>query len=376
MPATIPVHTSRGQYEVRIESGLLARTGAELRAHVAPPPARVAVVTDSNVAPLHLPRVMQSLAEAGFDAASHIFPAGEASKTLATAAAILDFLARERFTRTDLVLALGGGVVGDVAGFAAAIYLRGVRVVQVPTTFLAAIDSSVGGKTAVNIPAGKNLVGVFAQPAAVLCDPELLRSLPPDDFTDGCAEVVKYAFIGNRELLAFLREHDIRDDVAFAVEQSIRRKRDAVAADERDTGERQLLNLGHTIGHAVEMASGFRIRHGHAVAVGMVAAAEGAAALGFASENAAPLLRALLRRAGLPVSTPFPPDELLPYLAHDKKRSGRSLVLVLPMRPGESQLVPLDPPQVRDLVTRGLALARAADTAERRGAPLPSPTTP
>ena len=348
----IPIPCSR-PYDVLVADGLLDRLG-ELSRDAVPAARRALVVSDSNVAPLHLPRALASLRAAGLDAADFVFPAGEASKNAETLLAILDALARKGLTRTDLVVALGGGVVGDVTGLAAALFLRGIAVVQVPTSLLAAVDSSVGGKTAVNIDAGKNLVGAFHQPSLVVCDPALLATLPAEDFADGCAEVIKYAFIGAEELHAFLEEHDVRDDPALAIALSVRRKRDAVAADEHDTGERQLLNLGHTIGHAIEMASGFAVRHGHAVAIGMVAAAEGAAACGYATENAAPAMRALLRRAGLPVRTDFPAEVLLPYIGRDKKRAGDRLTFVLPVRPGTSELRPLDAREVRELVTRGL----------------------
>ena len=348
----IPIPCSK-PYDVVVGDGLLDRLG-ELALAAVPASRRALVVTDSNVAPLHLPRALASLCAAGLVAADFTFPAGEASKNERTLFAILGACAAAGLTRTDLVVALGGGVVGDAAGLAGALWLRGIAVAQVPTTLLAAVDSSVGGKTAVNIDAGKNLVGAFHQPSLVVCDPALLATLPAEDFTDGCAEVIKYAFIGAEELRAFLEAHDIRDDPARAIDLSIRRKRDAVAADERDTGERQLLNLGHTIGHAIEMASGFAVRHGHAVAIGMVAAAEGAAACGFAAENAAPAMRRLLRRAGLPVSTRFTADELLPYIGRDKKRAGDRLTFVLPVRPGVSELRPLDAGEVRELVTRGL----------------------
>ena len=350
MPATIPVHTSRGQYEVRIESGLLARTGAELRAHVAPPPARVAVVTDSNVAPLHLPRVMQSLAEAGFDAAFHIFPAGEASKTLATAAAILDFLARERFTRTDLVLALGGGVVGDVAGFAAAIYLRGVRVVQVPTTFLAAIDSSVGGKTAVDLPAGKNLCGAFWQPARVLCDPEALATLPPEILHDGCAEAIKYGVIADRPLFDLLADGNLAPRLEEVVARCVGIKAEIVARDEFDRGDRALLNFGHTIGHAIEKCSNFAISHGAAVGIGMVRIAEIAARQGWSKEDCAPAIAAALRRYSLPVSTSFTPADLLPAMLSDKKRAGGEITLVVPEAIGRCVRHPVPVAELKELL--------------------------
>lgn len=340
-------------YDVLVADGLLDALGARL-CDALPRVRRVLVVSDSTVAALHLPRALASLRAAGLNATPFAFPAGEASKNEHTLFAILGECARAGLVRTDAIVALGGGVVGDVAGLAAALWLRGIACVQVPTTLLAAVDSSVGGKTAIDIPAGKNLVGAFHQPALVLCDPALLATLPPDVFADGCAEVIKYAFIGAAELRTFLETHDVRDDLARVIALSVARKRDAVAADEHDTGERQLLNLGHTIGHAIEMASGLAVSHGRAVAMGMVAAAEGAAACGYAQENAAPAMRAMLQRAGLPVHTDFAPEALLPYIAHDKKRAGDRLTFVLPVRPGESELRALDKDEARRLVEAGV----------------------
>ena len=349
---TLRIPCSR-PYDLFVGDGLLDRAG-ELVRDAVPRARRALVVTDSNVAALHLPRALASLRAAGLDAAEFVFPAGEASKNERTLFGILGACAAAGLTRTDVVVALGGGVVGDIAGLAAALWLRGVAVAQIPTTLLAAVDSSVGGKTAIDIDAGKNLVGAFHQPSLVVCDPSLLATLPPDVFADGCAEVIKYAFIGAAELRAFLETHDVRDDLARVIALSVARKRDAVAADEHDTGERQLLNLGHTIGHAIEMASGLAVSHGRAVAIGMVAAAEGAAACGYAAENAAPTMRTMLRRAGLPVSTDFAPETLLPFIAHDKKRAGDKLTFVLPVRVGESELRALDEAEVRELVTAGV----------------------
>ena len=350
--ATLRIPCSK-PYDVLVADGLLDRVGVLVREDL-PRARRALVVTDSTVGPLYAERTLASLRAAGLDAAVFAFPAGEPSKTERTLFDILGTCATANLTRTDLIVALGGGVVGDVAGLAAALWLRGIACVQIPTTLLAAVDSSVGGKTAIDIDAGKNLVGAFHQPSLVVCDPTLLATLPADVFADGCAEVIKYAFIGAAELRAFLETHDVRDDLARVIALCVARKRDAVAADEHDTGERQLLNLGHTIGHAIEMASGFAVSHGRAVAIGMVAAAEGAAACGYAEESAAPAMRAMLRRANLPVRTDFAPETLLPYIAHDKKRAGDRLTFVLPVRGGESELRALDQTEARKFVTRGV----------------------
>ena len=351
----IVVRTSK-TYAVSIADGLLDRVGAALASLGGV--GKALVVTDGHVAPLYADRAESSVREAGIEAAVHVFPAGEASKTPGTLLAIVDRLASLGLTATDAVVALGGGVVGDVAGLAAALYLRGVRLVQVPTTLLAMVDSSVGGKTAVNLPSGKNLMGAFYQPDAVLCDPSLTATLPVEVFADGCAEVVKYAFIDTPELLALLRSGPVRDRLESVVAQCVGKKRDLVVADEHDRGERHFLNLGHTIGHAIEKASGFAIGHGHAVAAGMVIAAEGAWACGWASENAAPAMRELLLPCGLPVSTPYSADELLPYLVRDKKRTGGTILLVVPERPGHCVLRDVPVSELRGFVEKGLAACK------------------
>lgn len=252
-------------YEVKIEAGLLDRLGTEL-ARLAS--GAVLVVTDSTVGPLYLARARESLRQAGFTVHTMSVPAGEASKSLENYGRILQVLAARQLTRTDTVVALGGGVVGDLAGFAAATYLRGIRLVQAPTTLLAMVDSSVGGKTAVDLPAGKNLVGAFYQPSLVLCDTALLDTLPEETFRDGCAEVIKTAVLFDPALFRHLSTHGPAFDRAWVIQRCVECKRDVVCADEFDRGRRQLLNLGHTIGHAIEACSGFTISHGKAVAIG------------------------------------------------------------------------------------------------------------
>ncbi len=347
---------SSKSYVVSIADGLLDRIGETLASLGGVK--KALVVTDGNVAPLYAARAVASIRQAGIEPETHVFPAGEASKTPATLLAIIDHLAASGLTTTDAVVALGGGVVGDVAGLAASLYLRGVRLVQVPTTLLAMVDSSVGGKTAVNLPAGKNLLGAFFQPDAVLCDPTLLATLPVEVFADGCAEVVKYAFIDTPSLLATLRAGRIQDQLETVIAQCVGKKRDLVVADEHDRGERHFLNLGHTIGHGIEKASSFAIGHGHAVAAGMVIAAEGAWACGWATENAAPAMRGLLAPYGLPVSTPYSADELLPYLSHDKKRTGGTISLVVPERPGHCVLRDVPVAELRGFVEKGLAACK------------------
>lgn len=221
------------------------------------------------MAGLYAARLEASLTRAGFRVVTFTYPGGEHCKTLATYTALLDFLAAHRLSRSDLIVALGGGVTGDLAGFAAATYQRGIPFVQVPTTLLAAVDSSVGGKTAVNLDSGKNQVGCFYQPSLVLCDPDTLRTLPPEEYRNGCAEVIKYAVLRSAPFFDELRAQPVSAQVGHVIATCVGMKRDLVVADEFDRGSRQLLNLGHTFGHAVEACSGYTVPHGCGVAIGM-----------------------------------------------------------------------------------------------------------
>ena len=342
--ATIEVKTKSGTYQVRIGRGLLAHLSDELEAALAGQrrPSTIAVVTESNVAPLHLTATVEALAPFGAKVVQYTFPAGETSKHLGTVAEILNFLAENHVTRSDLVVALGGGVTGDIAGFAAAIYLRGIRVVQIPTTLLAAIDSSVGGKTGVDLPAGKNLCGAFWQPSLVLCDPELLRTLPQEILHDGVAEAIKYGVIGDRELFDLLANKNLDEHLETVIERCVASKADIVARDEFDRGDRALLNFGHTFAHAIEKCSGFAVSHGRAVGIGMVMMSRLAFQQGWTHEDCAPAIAKVLHRYDLPIDTDFTSAQLLPYLLGDKKRSGKELTLVIPESIGRCVLHPID----------------------------------
>ena len=252
---SVTVKTS-ATYEVLIGSGLLQKAGEAVKKVISP--CKAAIVTDSTVVHLYEETVRQSLTEAGFSVCTFVFPAGEASKNIHTLSHLLEFLAKEEMTRTDLIVALGGGVTGDLAGFGAAVYLRGIPFVQIPTTFLAAIDSSVGGKTAVDLEAGKNLAGAFYQPKRVLCDTDVLQTLPEVVFADGIAEALKYGVLGDAALFEKIAGGDFRQDLEEIIETCVSMKRDVVEEDEFDTGKRQLLNLGHTFGHAIEQKSHFK----------------------------------------------------------------------------------------------------------------------
>jgi 3-dehydroquinate synthase len=333
---TIRVESGK-PYDVLVARGLLDRAG-KFASAVFPRGATAAVVTDETVDPLYAARVRASLEAAGFRTVATAFPAGERSKTLATYGEVLSFLAAAQVTRNDFAVALGGGVPGDLAGFAAATYLRGIPFLQVPTTLLAAVDSSVGGKTAVDLPEGKNLVGAFHQPRLVLCDPDTLATLPRKTFADGVAEAVKYGVLQDRALFKRLAGGDFGNNLDGIIARCVAIKADFVARDEFDRGARKFLNLGHTFGHAVEAASDFAVSHGSAVAIGMVAAARAAEKMGIAREPVAGPLAAALEANGLPVRSPFAAGTLVEYALRDKKREGGKLTFVLPEAVGRCRL--------------------------------------
>lgn len=323
----VPVSAGNG-YQVLIESGLLAGSGGYIRALTSSK--RIAIVTDDMVAPLYLNRLKTSLAQAGFeDICTQVLPHGEHSKTLASVEALYGFLNESHITRTDLVLALGGGVVGDITGFAAATYLRGIRYVQIPTTLLAQVDSSVGGKTGVNLPFGKNLAGAFWQPSLVLCDPALLESLRKETFADGMAEVIKYGSIRDGALFDLVCSEEYQQHIGTIIHRCISIKRDVVEADVLDTGERMLLNFGHTLGHAIERESSYAVSHGSAVAIGMVLITHAAEKAGITPRGVAEKLAQACLLHGLPVTTTQDDNALVKHCMSDKKREDRDINIIL-----------------------------------------------
>ena len=324
-------------YDVYIERGLLDEAGEYLKKALGRT-CKAAILTDDNVDRLYGEQTRISLEKAGFAVCSHAIPHGEENKNLTVWAGMLDFLARNQLTRTDVIVALGGGVVGDMAGFAASSYLRGIPFMQIPTTLLAMVDSSVGGKTAVNLPAGKNLVGAFYQPCVVLCDPDALWTLTPEILADGVAETIKYGVLNDEPLFERLKDGHWHDQIVPVIETCVRAKAKLVEEDERDTGSRQLLNLGHTLGHAIEKCSDFAISHGHAVAIGMVYAARMAIQLGICGESTLSRLVDALEANHLPVSAPYTADELCKVALSDKKRAGSSITYVLPHAIGDCRL--------------------------------------
>ena len=347
----VTVSASR-TYEVQIEKGLLARAGACV-SKLLPPPRTVMVVSDDTVFALWGEKLTASLTEAGYTVKEFVIPHGERSKTPDTLFSLWNALAAEGLTRTDCLAALGGGVVGDIVGFAAATFLRGIPFVQFPTTLLAMVDSSVGGKTAVDLPAGKNLVGAFNQPVGVFCDTDTLSTLPAEIYADGCAEVIKYGYINDPTLLEMLKK-DFSADPDEVIARCVADKRDVVEADERDTGVRQLLNLGHTAGHAVEHCSNFKISHGSAVAIGMMLMTKAAIAHGICDPEVLPHMKDMLKAYRLPTDCPFGAKELAAVAMGDKKRAGKKITLVLPQKIGESILYPMEAKDLEAFFAKGL----------------------
>lgn len=341
MSRIVQVGLGERSYSILIENGLLDGIGEDLKArNIAK---RFAVISDSHVAGLYGQTLMLSLAAAGVNAELITFPRGEENKNLATIGMLASELAQRGFDRKDGLIALGGGVTGDITGFLASIYMRGIPFVQVPTTLLAQVDSSVGGKTGVDIPEGKNLVGIFYQPGIVYIDPAVLRSLPTEELKGGLAEVIKYGVIADADFFNFIENHrkeilSQQEDVLVAmIARCCELKAWVVEQDELEGGLRRILNFGHTIGHAVEAASGFKLIHGLAVAMGMEAAAALAVLGGHFSEEMAMKIRNLLQAYGMEIEIPAAIDrvQIKNYLKTDKKTVGGRVFFVLPTAIGK-----------------------------------------
>lgn len=319
-------------YDVCIERGLLSALGE--RARVVNGGKLALLVTDETVAALYAAPAAAALEAAGYRTEVFSFPAGEQSKTAQTWLTILNKMADLGMTRSDLTVALGGGTVSDLAGFAAATYLRGTDWLAVPTTLLAMTDASVGGKTGFDLEQGKNLAGAFCQPRLVLCDPDLLQTLPQGVLSDGFAEVIKYGMIGDEDLLTMLHE-PFAPQAETVIARCVKQKSDLVEQDEKDSGIRRLLNFGHTVGHAIEKRSGYRISHGKAVAIGMAAMTKLAEHTGDCADGVYWELYDLLSQYGLPSALPYSAEELWQAAFADKKRTGDTVSLVVPMRRGQ-----------------------------------------
>ncbi len=348
---TIDVTASRN-YQVLIGSGLLPTLGENVKSVCKA--GKAAVVSDTNVFPLHGAAAVRSLKNAGLEVVTFVIPAGEESKCGSVYLELLNFLAENQLTRSDCLVALGGGVVGDLTGFAAATYLRGVAYIQVPTTLLAAVDSSVGGKTAIDLPAGKNLCGAFCQPRLVLCDLNTLNTLPEEIFRDGCAEVIKYGILYDPTLFTHLTAHGLNFHREEVIARCVELKRDVVKEDEFDTGARMKLNLGHTIGHGVEANSHFTLSHGKSVAIGMAIVARAAAKTGLCPPETRDQIIAAIELFGLPTTTDYSAEALFTSALSDKKRSGGTVNLIIPAAIGDCPIVPTDVTNLKSFIEAGL----------------------
>lgn len=346
----ITVSASRS-YEVCIAPGLLSQAGILAKDCIAP--CRAMIVSDDNVFSLYGAKVRAALENAGFAVCTFVFPHGEAQKNLQTYGALLSALCDQHFTRSDVIFALGGGVTGDLSGFAAATYLRGIRYVQLPTSLLAMVDSSVGGKTAVDLDGGKNQAGCFYQPSLVLCDTDALSTLPEEEYQCGCAEIIKYAILGSEALFAQLERTPVKEQAEAVIAACVSMKRDIVQADEYDRGCRQKLNLGHTIGHAIEACSGFSQLHGQAVAAGMGIILRASVNMGYCdAENALRALN-LLKQYRLPVKTDFSTEKLYKAALSDKKMEGGILHLIVPEGIGRCRILDIPAPTLRQWIMAG-----------------------
>lgn len=355
---TVRVELGERSYGISIERGVLKEAGPMMKELGLKGSA--AIVTNPTVGGLYGETVVRSLEAAGFKTVVITVPDGEEYKSLEVAGSIFDSLIENRFERSSPIVALGGGVIGDLAGFVAATYLRGVPFVQVPTTLLSQVDSSVGGKTGVNHPRGKNLIGAFYQPRAVFIDPEVLKTLDEREVRSGLAEVMKYGVIWDREFFAFLEENADRlllpgDEIIKAIEVSCLIKAEVVGKDEREEGLRAILNFGHTFGHAIEALSGYgTFRHGEAVAIGMVMAAGLSERLGNC-RDCGPRITALLKKLGMPYATPpISPDSFINAMKLDKKVSSGRIRFILPTEMGKVVLKEVGEAEIREfLLTQG-----------------------
>ncbi|MDR1821290.1 MAG: 3-dehydroquinate synthase [Oscillospiraceae bacterium] len=346
----IKIQTNQRRYSVFAERGLLARLPV-----MAAPGEKALIVTDSNVAPLYCDNAARALTGAGFSVSRLVIESGEKSKNLTVFGEILETLAERNFSRTDKIFALGGGVVGDLAGFAASSYMRGIEFYQIPTTLLAMVDSSVGGKTGVNLAHGKNLAGTFWQPSGVFLDADTLKTLSALQIKNGIAEMLKTGVI--RDAALFERLAGSETPALADILRCIEIKAEIVAQDERESGVRKLLNFGHTVGHAIEKLSDYAVPHGFAVAAGMAVAVAAGERRGISDDCLAPLLAALSLH-GLPVGTDYGAAELAQAVLSDKKLSGGKIDLILPTRIGSAEVVPLDVSEIEAFIAVGLEALR------------------
>lgn len=362
-------------YKMLIAPGLLPEAGKYISQTLGG--SRAFVLTDSTVAALPsmpLATIYRSLNEAGYQVSTCQLPAGESSKNPTAYLDVVSMMADRGLQPTDILVALGGGMIGDLGGFAAATYMRGIKCVQIPTTFLAAVDSSVGGKTAIDLPQGKNLIGAFWEPSLVLCDPELLLSLPASVFMDGCAETIKYGILKDPEIISLLRQalektaerfaktgepdaeagpDDVTELLSQVIARAVTTKEFYVHGDVTDKGKRGFLNLGHLLGHAIEAWSCFSLSHGQSVAMGMVLEARGCARLGLTSPETAEEIRDLIHGFGFAIDPPCTVQEILPYLVHDKRIRNNSIGLIVPDSIGSCHMEPYPADELENFARLG-----------------------
>ncbi len=344
---SLKVNAGKG-YEILIEKGILSSCSKYIKKVTVAK--KVCIVSDSNVYPLYGDTVKSQLENEGFTVYSYVFPAGEESKTTATAISIVEFLAENGLTRNDLVVALGGGVTGDMAGFAASVYLRGIDFVQLPTSLLAQVDSSVGGKTAVDLPQGKNLCGAFHQPSLVLIDADTLVTLPERFFNDGMAEAIKMGCIKSRALFELIENQNGKERIEDIIYECVSLKAQVVERDEKEHGERALLNFGHTAGHAVEKLHAFKdITHGEAVGIGMVLISEAGEKNGLTEKGCAEKIKTVLKKYSLPLSDANSLSDIVSAMSADKKRTGTSIKFIFIKDIGEGYIKPVENEKIPSL---------------------------
>ena len=335
-------------YEIIIGDDLLKDAGLYIGKVLKP--CRICIISDSTVNTLYAKILEKSLCDSGFTVTKIIFPSGEHSKNINTYANIMEALGEDGITRSDAIVALGGGVVGDIAGFAASTYMRGIRYIQIPTTYLAAIDASFGGKTAINLLCGKNLAGTFWQPSLVICDYKTFNTLPESRLQEGVAEAVKSAVVSDASLLNHISENNYE----YVIERCISIKKSIVEADERDTGLRQLLNFGHTVGHGIEKLSAFSVSHGLAVAKGMVVESRGAYRTGLTSVDISEKLTEILTNLGLDLTVDYSAEELYAYALTDKKIMDDKITMVVPESLGKCRLYKITLNELKDFIKAGI----------------------
>ena len=319
-------------YNICVGSNIMPQSGALISEILEP--CKIAIITDTNVNSLYSQVFLTSLIENGFEVSKIIFPAGEHSKNLNTYGNVLEALADEGISRSDAIASLGGGVVGDISGFAAATYMRGIQFLQIPTSYISAIDASVGGKTGINLLSGKNLAGAFWQPSLVICDTKVFETLPPEQIMEGVAEAMKLGICFDSNLIPKI----MKRDYSYVIERAVSIKKYIVEADELDVGLRQMLNFGHTIGHCIEKASAYSISHGVAVAKGMAAEAKACTAMGLTSVDIYEKISSILTEAEFDLTIDFDASELYQYALLDKKISHGKIAITVPDKIGQSHL--------------------------------------